>query len=336
MPLSPEDRVLAAFRRRPGTELLGDDTARLSPPPGRDWVVTTDSQIAGVHFPPDLDETVVARRLLAVNLSDLAAAGATPSHALLALIVPSGTTPRRFLDAFLDACRAAGVTLAGGDLARGPVLLGTATLLGTVPTDGPFLDRRAGRPGDLLWAGGTLGESGAGRLLLAAGARLAGDGANAHVALPTAFRRPAELAEAARRAVRRHLEITPQLAFGGWLRETGQAAALDLSDGLARDVPRLARASGCGAEIDAAALPVAPDFALLANALGISADILALEGGEDYVLLASLPPGRVPPGHFGARPIGRLTAAREMVLVTEDGKRKEWPGGGWDHLEERT
>jgi thiamine-monophosphate kinase len=334
--LSPEDRLLAAFRQRPGTELLGDDTARLSPPPGRDWVVTTDSQIAGVHFPPDLDEAVVARRLLAVNLSDLAAAGATPSHALLALVVPSGATPRRFLDAFLDACRAAGVTLAGGDLARGPVLLGTATLLGTVPAAGPFLDRRAGRPGDILWAGGTLGESAAGRLLLAGGARMAGDGANAHVHLPAPFRRPAALAEAARRAVRRHLEVTPQLAFGAWLRETGEAAALDLSDGLARDLPRLARASGCGGEIDTAALPVAPDFALLCDALGNSADSLALEGGEDYVLLASLPPGLVPLEIFEARPIGRLTAGEEVVLVTEEGNRKEWPQGGWDHLEERT
>lgn len=326
---STEDRVLAALRRRPGTELLGDDTARLVAPPGADWLVTTDSQIAGVHFPPDLDPAVVARRLLAVNLSDLAAGGAAPSHALLALTSPDGASPRRFLEAFLAACLEGGVQLAGGDLARGPVLQGTATLLGTVPSGGPFLTRSGGRPGDTLWLGGTIGESAAGRLLLAAGARLTGAGA--HIYLPTAFRSPEPLATSARQAVRRHLDPTPQLDLGRWLRETGLASALDISDGLARDLPRLARS--CGAAIELAALPTPAGFESLVDALGVPAEWLALEGGEDYVLLFTLPPGLTPPKPFGCRPIGRLTVEDDLVLVTEEGNRP-WPHGGWDHLEE--
>ncbi|MDX1999058.1 MAG: thiamine-phosphate kinase [Thermoanaerobaculia bacterium] len=328
MPASPEDQVLAAFRRRPGTALLGDDTAHLVLPPGRDWVVTTDAQIAGVHFPTELDAPVVARRLLAVNLSDLAAAGATPSHALLALVTPEGSSPRRFLDAFLDACQTAGVTLAGGDLARGPVLHGTATLFGTVPAAGPFASRSGGRPGDALWVGGSLGESGAGRLVLAEGAHLAGD----HVVLPASLRATPDLAAAARAAVRRHLAPTPQLELGSWLRETGRAAVMDLSDGLARDLPRLAARSGCGAEIDEAELPSSPGFSSLAQALGADPVELAFEGGEDYVLLFCLPAGLSPPEHFGARPLGRLIAGDELRVVSREGERRPWPTGGWDHL----
>lgn len=328
MPASPEDCLLAAFRRRPGTELLGDDTARLVLPPGQDWVVTTDAQIAGIHFPADLDASVVARRLLAVNLSDLAAAGATPSHALLALVTPEGASPRRFLDAFLDACQAAGVKLAGGDLARGPVLHGTATLFGTVPAAGPFASRAGGRPGDVLWVGGSLGESGAGRLALGAGARLAGD----HVVLPAGLRVTPELAASARAAVRRHLAPTPQLELGAWLRETGRAAVMDLSDGLARDLPRLAARSGCGAEIDEAELPRSAGLGDLAHALDADPVALAFEGGEDYVLLFSLPAGLSPPEHFGARPVGRLIAGDELRVVSREGERRPWPTGGWDHL----
>jgi thiamine-monophosphate kinase len=328
VPLSPEDRLLTAFRRRPGTELLGDDTAHLVLPAGQDWVVTTDAQIAGVHFPADLDAAVVARRLLAVNLSDLAAAGATPSHALLALTTPAGRSPRRFLDAFLDACRIAGVTLAGGDLARGPVLHGTATLFGSVPATGPFASRAGGRPGDVLWVGGSLGESGSGRLALTAGAHLAGD----HVVLPANLRVTPELAAAARAAVRRHLAPTPQLDLGIWLRETGRAAVMDLSDGLARDLPRLATRSGCGAEIDEAELPRSAGFADLAHALNADPVALAFEGGEDYVLLFSLPEEIPPPSRFGARPVGRLTAGDELCVVSRKGKRRPWPAGGWDHL----
>ncbi len=345
MPSGPsgEDRLLAWLREQPGTELLGDDVALL-PPPGAagPWRASVDSQIDGVHVPPGLDPAILARRLLQVNLSDLAASGGLPAAApdgppaawaLVALSAPPGFDRRAFFEALLDECAATGVRLAGGDLARSPTATATLTLLAPLPPGARALHRRGARPGDRLWVGGTLGESGAGRLLLARGARLAAEATEGSVALPEAVSRPAALARAARRAVVRHVRPRAQLALGGWLagrRRT--AAAMDLSDGLARDLPRLAAASGVGARVAAGALPFAEGFGALCAALGQDAVDLALAGGEDYVLLFSLPPGEAPPAGFGCTEIGEATEDRELVLV-RDGTPCPWPESGWDHLE---
>ena len=330
-----EDELLDWLRRQPGTELLGDDTARLPARPGRVWIATTDSQIAGVHVPADLDPAVLARRLLAVNLSDLAAAAAEPAYALAAVSAPAGFDHRRFLDALLAACAAAGVRLAGGDLARSPVLTVTLTLLGTRPHAAPAVGRGNARPGDALWVGGTLGESGAGQRLVARGARLdAGAdaaGGEGDVSLPRDLDLPEPVREAARRAVRRHLAPRAQLELGAWLGGRERAAALDLSDGLTRDLPRLARESGVGAEVEAEALPVAEGFGALCAALGEDPLELALGGGEDYVLLFALPPDELPPDRFGCKPVGRVTKKTELWLV-RSGRRERWPDLGWDHL----
>ncbi|MFP3941611.1 MAG: thiamine-phosphate kinase [Thermoanaerobaculia bacterium] len=332
-----EDSLLAWLRERPGTELLGDDTAALAPPAGRALQVTVDSQIAGVHVPPDLDAAVLARRLLQVNLSDLAAAGAAPGWAVVALATPEGFDHRRFFDALLDACAEEGVRLAGGDLARSPTLVTTLTLVGTRPADRPPPGRGGARPGDALWVGGTLGESGAGQRLVARGARLTRpwtENATAPespgVALPQPYRRPESLAEAARRAVQRHLAPRAQLALGDAL--AGRAtAAMDLSDGLARDLPRLARESRAGAEVETRALPTPPGFAALCGALEEDPVELALAGGEDYVLLFTLPPDEPPPEDFECHRIGRITEGPDLVLL-RDGRPDPWPDLGWDHL----
>jgi thiamine-monophosphate kinase len=329
---SGEDALLGWLRTRPGTELLGDDTARLAAGPGLVWLATTDSQIAGVHLPAGIDPALLARRLLAVNLSDLAASGAAPAYALVAVSAPPGFRHRRFFDALLAACAAAGVRLAGGDLARSPVPTLTLTLLGTRPAGAPVLGRSGGRAGDALWAGGTLGESGAGQRLLARGARAVPAGTGVRVTLPAGLRRTRRLADAARRAVGRHLEPRPQLELGAWLGARARAAAIDLSDGLARDLPRLARESGAGAEVEAEALPLAAGFEELCAALGEDPLALALGGGEDYVLLFALPAGEAPPERFGCRRIGRLTENRKLTLLRE-GRRERWPELGWDHLQ---
>lgn len=329
-----EDRVLDWLRELPGTELIGDDAAHLPAPPGGAWVATMDPQIAGVHVPEDLDEVLLARRLLHVNLSDLAASGARPAYALVSIAAPDGFAHRPFFQGLLEACHEEGVRLAGGDLARSPTLTLTMTLLGEAPEGGRHLRRGAGRSGDTLWVGGTLGESGAGQRLLARGARLTGHGAHARFALPVRLRRPESLAAAARSALLRHLAPRAQVELGLWLASRPRAAAMDLSDGLARDLPRLAAESGVGAEVEAEALPLAAGFHPLCAALAEDPIELALGGGEDYVLLFALPDGEEPPRRFGCREIGRLTQGERLTLV-RNGERGPLPELGWDHLDQK-
>lgn len=342
-----EDRLTAWLRRRlgPGT-LIGDDAAALPASSligelGRGIVAATvDQQIEGVHFPAGLDPAVVARRLLAVNLSDLAAVGAEPVHALVALAAAPGFDHRRFLAALADSCTRHATTLAGGDLATlpapastsGPRLVAGLTLLGRLPAGGAWLARGAARPGDALWVGGTLGESAAGRHLVARGARLEGR----RVELPAALELCGATAAAARRAVRRHLAPEPQLALGHALGRLAAArpdrppAAIDVSDGLARDLGRLCRESGAGARVDLRRLPLAPSLDQLALRLGLDPPSLALGGGEDYVLLFTLPEGDEPPVP-GATRVGRVTATRGLQ-ATGDGGTRPLAESGWDHL----
>jgi thiamine-monophosphate kinase len=340
-----EDRLTAWLRDRLGPgDLLGDDAAVLPPPPpGARLVATVDSQIAGVHHPADLDPALAARRLLAVNLSDVAAMGAEPRHALLALSGPAELDRERYFEGLLGACEEWGVTLAGGDLARtAETVIGTLTLLAELPAGREPLLRSGAKPGQGLWVGGTLGESAVGRELLARGARaeqgpaVTGEGAQIakggkdagwRIDLPEEV--PAELAEPARRAVRRHLDPLPQLALGRALAELPAGAAMDLSDGLGADLPRLCRASGAGAEIDAAALPRSPSFAALCTWLRLDPLDTALGGGEDYVLLFTLPEDAEPP--LPATRIGRVTASPDLVLL-EAGRPRPLPHTGWDHL----
>lgn len=325
-----EEALVAWLSGRLGRDhLLGDDTASL--PPLTRLVATVDQQIEGTHFYPGLAPAVVARRLLAVNLSDLAASGAVPRLALLALAAPAGFDHRAFFRAFVAACRRHGVTLAGGDLARAEALHLALTLLGERPAGAGSLARDRARPGEVLWLGGTVGEAALGSELAARGVTL--HGTHAH-GLPRAL--PAGLARPAARALRRHLLPRPQLELGSWLAARGRkaGAAIDLSDGLAKDLRRLVVASGVGAELDLRALKraVAPSFIPLAEALGLDPIAVALAGGEDYVLLFTLPEGVEPPARFRARAIGRTTRARSIRFLDADGKPHPLPDLGWDHL----
>ena len=363
--LQGEDRLLRWLRRRldgsrqqpgssrtPLTPLLGDDAAVL---PARGPVaVTVDSQIAGVHFMPGLDAAVIAERLLAVNLSDLAAMGAAPAYAFLALTATPDFDHRRFFRALLAGCDRHRMRLAGGDLSRPPAgahgapgvagagderastdaggaLVATLTVLGGHRRGTRWLRRAGAAPGHQLWLGGTIGESAAGRMLMAAGARFV----SGRVVLPSGWaswetRRP--LAGAARRAVRRHLLPRPQLELGRWLARQTAGAAIDVSDGVARDLYRLCGESEVGARIEAAELPLAPSFRSLCAALAVEPEELALGGGEDYVLLFTLPAGVEPPARFGCRRIGVITAGRRLSLIVR-GKASALAPAGWDHLD---
>jgi thiamine-monophosphate kinase len=308
-----EDELLRRLRGRLGpSSPIGDDAAILSS--SGPLAVTVDSQIAGVHFVPDLDPAHVARRLLAVNLSDLAAMGADPAWAFLALSAPPDFNHDRFFRAFTEACRRYGVTLAGGDLSRCDQLVATLTLIGTKPEGRRWLHRNGARPGHDLWLGGTVGESAAGRILIDQPAV------------------PSFLSGAARRAMRRHLLPTPQLELGRWLGAQTEGAAMDVSDGVARDLHRLCRESGTGAEVHAEALPFPDRFIDLVNSISRDPFDLALSGGEDYVLLFTLPPASAEPAEsFGCRKIGRITDRKTIILV-RGGQRLRLPDSGWDHL----
>lgn len=328
--LDGEDRLVAWMRRAmPGGDLIGDDAAILD---AEAWAVTVDTQVGGVHQPVDLDPAWSARRLLAVNLSDLAAMGARPAYAFLSLGAPADYDRRRFLRAFGQAAAAHGLALAGGDLSRQPRLSATLTLLGRRPPRGRWLERTAARPGDALWVGGRLGEAALGLAVLAAGARLEGRA----IRLPPAPRLSQRSRAAARRAVRRQLRPEPQLLLGEHLATSGErVAAIDLSDGLAKDLYRLCRAGGVGAEIVVERLPRTPRFETLARAFDRDPLELALFGGEDYVLLFSLPAASIVPDAFGCRRIGTMRAERGVWLRCGERSRRRLPDRGWDHLKKQ-
>jgi len=321
-----EDELIDWLKRRTsgrGGRWIGDDAAIL---PRGEWAVTMDSQIEGVHFMPGLDAVTIARRLLAVNLSDLAAMGASPAFGFLALAAPRGFDRRRFFSALTDACDDYALQLAGGDLSRHSRVMAVLTLLGRRPKGRRWLRRGDALAGEGLWLGGAVGQAAVGLALLERGVTIEG----LTIRCPDALRLPRILHEPAGRAIRRQLSPEPQLELGGWLASCPAGAAIDLSDGLARDLHRLCSSSGVGARIELERLPMAIGHQRLARWLGRDWQALALTGGEDYVLLFTLPPGTMPPGRFGCTRIGAIQ--KGGVVLAAGGKERPLAAAGWDHL----
>ncbi len=324
-----EDRLTGWLANLAGSgDRIGDDAALLDFG-GRQLAFSVDTQRASVHIPIDLDPAAVARRLLAVSLSDLAATGAEPRWALLALGVDDEKAARRFLTALVRRNRRYGIELIGGDTARCTTpghLDAGLTVIGEVPAGSFPLARGAARPDDDLWVGGTVGESALGLELVRRGARIVGR----QPRLPDDL--PPDLARAAGRVVRRHLEPRPQLELGLILgKRCPPGAAIDISDGLAVDTGRLCRASGAGCVLHEEAITLRRDARLLAGYLGLDPRDLILGGGEDYVLLFTLPP-KANFHHPGCRRIGRVTRQRGMSLLRNDGVLEPLSQEGWDHL----
>jgi thiamine-monophosphate kinase len=271
--------------------------------------------VAGVHFPPDVPADAVGHRVLAVNLSDLAAMGARPAWALLALTLPAADEHwlAEFAAGFAGLARAHDVALVGGDTTRGPLTV-TVQLLGHVP-HGRALTRSGGRAGDLLYVSGSPGDAGAG-LAIEQGR----------------LRAPAEAAPYLRE---RFLLPTPRVALGERLREHARAC-IDVSDGLLGDAGKLAAASGVGLEISFEELPVSG--ALERTLGGEAARELALTAGDDYELLFAVDPARVveleralPRAQWNYRQIGALRAAPGAV-VTRAGTVMEFSHSGYQHF----
>ncbi|WP_424811077.1 thiamine-phosphate kinase [Roseococcus sp. YIM B11640] len=320
MSLPPEFSLIARHFRPlagEGALALSDDAALLAPPAGQQLVLAADAMVAGVHFLPDDPPASIGRKLLRVNLSDLAAMGAAPLGYLMTVALPKGTTPE-WLDGFgaglaMDQAEF-GLSVLGGDTVStpGPLSL-SLTILGSVPP-GEALLRRGARPGDELWVSGTIGDGALG--LRAARGELADDGF-----LAGRYRLP-----------------QPRLALGQALRGVARAA-MDVSDGLAQDAGHLCRLAECGAEIEAAAVPLSP---AARAALGADAALLPLilSGGDDYELLFAAPPGdaaRVQAAGRAARTpvtrIGRFTEGAPDVTVRDaTGGLLNLPRGGWSHF----
>lgn len=329
--MSGEDRLVTWLRARlarMGEDHLGDDAAFLRPA-GDDWAISVDQQIEGTHYPTGLDPRAAGRRLVAVCLSDLAACGAQPVYVTLTVALPPGFPARLLLEGVLDGCSRHGVTLAGGDTAstHGPAV-STLTVFGRRPGGGHWLRRSAARPDDLLWIGGTVGESALGRALLAEGTTVSGR----RVDLPAGLAGSDRLERLGKRAVRRHLLPTPQFELGRALGRRRRVAALDVSDGLALDLHRLCAASGVGAQLEAGELPEPEGLSAWAERLGQDHEDWMLAGGEDYVLLFTLPPSSRRPGP-DCRRIGVITRSEEVRLLTSAGLQELEPTG-WDHLTE--
>lgn len=258
---------------------LTDDAASLTPPAGQDLVVTADMIVAGVHFLPNDPPDAVAHKALAVNLSDLAAKGADPLAYLLSLAV-TDVVDEAWLGAFasgLEALqRASGCCLAGGDTVRARHELTIAiTAIGQVP-EGRMLRRSTARVGDRLLVSGTIGDAALG-LRLAERRCLAADwglGARQAETLMDRYRRP-----------------RPRTALAPILRDHAHAA-IDISDGLVLDLDRMCRAAGVTAVVDSGSVALSPEARA---ALQSHPDLLQmiLTGGDDYEVLAAVPPQSV-------------------------------------------
>ena len=301
---------------------MGDDAAFL---PGGSMAVTVDQQIQGVHFPEGLTPVTIGRRLVRVNVSDVSAIGGQPSFGFLALAAPPEYPVEELLFSVEDALASHGARLAGGDLAVSDRLTAGLTLLARRQPRGRWLMRSTAAAGDRLWLGGTVGTSALGCVLLQRGATFDGR----RVSLPPTL--GTRSAAAARRAVVRHLRPPDQLELGAWLSRRRRVAAIDVSDGLLLDLDRLCRASGVGALVEAARLPLDTGFSACASRIGIDPLDLALTGGEDYVLLFTLPSKIRPPKKFNAIPIGEIRSTPGLDLRGAPIPHRL----GWDHFGHR-
>ena len=295
---------------------VGHDGAVLVPPASRELVVVTDTLVEAIHFPPRSPPASIGHRAFAVNLSDIAAMGAEPAWALLALTLPDSdeTWLEEFARAAGDLCRRHGVALVGGDTTRGPLSI-TVTLMGIVPV-GVALERRGGQPGDAIFVTGSPGDAAAG---------LALEQNRLHVADPMSAQILRD----------RFLFPTPRCDVGVALRGLA-SACIDVSDGLGGDLEKLCAASKCGAEIDAAALPVSE--ALVAAVGREVAREYALTGGDDYELLFTVPLARLGAmTHAVALGLGPVTRIGTLmsgngVRVSARGGVTQFSGSGFDHF----
>ena len=315
----------------PGGLGLRDDAARIAPLAGCEIVLTVDGLVAGVHFFADDPPAAIARKALRVNLSDLAAKGATPLGFLLTLALPRDWTPdwlALFAKGLGEDAAAYACPLLGGDTVStpGPLTL-SITALGAVPV-GRMVPRDGARAGDTLYVSGTIGDAALGLRLRAAPS----------ASEANAGQRPAVPAEDRAFLIERYLVPQPRTTLAEVLREHA-SGGMDVSDGLVGDLAKMLLVSGVGAEVDAARVPmsqaartmIAGEPALLET---------ALTGGDDYEILASVPHERATAFEAAARAagvpvarIGTVTAGQGAPVFRDPrGAPMSFSRGSYSHF----
>ncbi|MEO6237229.1 MAG: thiamine-phosphate kinase [Vicinamibacterales bacterium] len=318
---------------------IGDDAAVVKPERGALEILTTDGLVEGVHFDRRFSgPREIGWKALAVNLSDIAAMGGTPRLALLSLALPASASDAdvdAILDGFLALAAESRVTLAGGNITRSPgPLMIDVTVVGFARAR-HILTRSGGRAGDDLYVTGEIGAAAAGLSFLQR--QETGDAKDPNNLKPRDARGAQEALnnEGMAACVRRHCAPEPRLRIGALLgRNRAATACMDLSDGLADAVRQIAEASGTGAAIDAAGLPIPSAARQWYGLAGIDPILAATAGGDDYELLFSAPRrarGRLATVTRQARGvpiarIGQLTKEPQIVLV-RDGVPEPLPRG---------
>ncbi len=327
---SGEDRLIAKYFKplatAPGALGLTDDAAFYAPPEGHDLVLTTDAIVSGVHFLPDDPPETVARKALRVNLSDLAAKGARPAGCLLTLAMPEGTGHgwlHPFVSGLQSDCDLYGCPVFGGDTVRtdGP-LWTSITAFGVLPR-GTMVKRAGAKPGDRIVVTGTIGDG-------ALGLHLLRD--------PDHIARWSLTDEEAGHLAGRYRVPQPRTAMADAVR-TLASAAMDVSDGLVGDLAKLCEVSGVSARIEAKCIPLSP---AAASALAAAPDLIEViaTGGDDYEILAAVPPDRLAAFHERARAaaiavteIGEIVEGREPPqVVDESGQGLVFARGSFSHF----
>lgn len=340
MTLPAEDALVAQFssafktRRRDVLVGIGDDAAVIRTPDRT--VLATDALVEGTDFHRDWGARRLGKKAISINVSDLAAMGAVSSHALITLGLPPDLSAD-WLDSFILGCHQAaqeyGIAIAGGDLSASPSVFASVAILGRLMAKDPLL-RSGARPGDSIYVSGTLGAAAGGLHLLLQGYRIEDSGG---LRLPGGKRSRTRNSESLARLIRHQLDPRPKPALASLLAEERLAsAAIDVSDGLARDLHRLCRASGTGALIDQAALPTDSALVEIAPANRPPVQDLALFGGEDYGLLFTVPRRRADrvtalAPRFALRRIGVIEEGGGVRIVTAKGA-EPLPDRGFDHF----
>jgi thiamine-monophosphate kinase len=310
---------------------IGDDAAVIRQTTGRNTLITTDLLVEDIDFEREtMQPRLLGHKTLAVSLSDIAAMGARPRWSLLSIGLPNDIWESNFVDEFYEGffslARRYDVQLVGGDVSRttGKIVI-DSVLLGEGASEREIL-RRGAQEGDRLFVTGALGGSAAGLRLLRRGARLE---LRDEMAADT---------HSAEQLLLRHLRPEPRVGWGLVLGEESLASAMiDVSDGLSSDLHHLCKASGVGALIDAARIPIDPLVVALCGRRALDPLLLALHGGEDFELLFTVPSAKVAAlprtvDGVSISQIGEITSEPGTICIAEKDRIWNLEPKGFDHF----